>query len=441
MRPYGSKAKEPARRRRYKMGDAVIQVEGLGKRFHIGKLKAASSLGDALIHAVKAPLRSFGRRAKDEDTILWALRDVSFEVKQGEVVGLIGRNGAGKSTLLKILARITRPTEGRAELRGRIASLLEVGTGFHPELTGRENIFLSGAVLGMKKAEIQKKFDEIVAFSEVERFLETPLKHYSSGMQMRLAFAVAAHLEPEILLVDEVLTVGDLNFQKKCLGKMSEVAGHGRTIVFVSHQMNQIRRLCSRALWVDGGGIRMNGSTAEALAAYELAMYGGDRASGMAQRTGTVAQFRRWQIVGPQEERGTVLTTTGPATVAFVAEVAKHVRAGVLGVALFNPQRQLMWSHAVRGLLLEPGVHTFSYSFDSIPLRPGAYEWQVSLWDGEKQLDLWDCSPAMVIATEVHQHYRDEWNGILNMPSRFRHGLPDEDLAMNPVRDGEAAWS
>src|SRR6185437_13564365 len=279
-------SRKPRAVQRGKMGDAVIQVERLGKRFHIGKLKAATTLRDALTNAMRAPFlrqgKPFGRRrAVDEDTILWALRDVSFDVKEGEVVGLIGRNGAGKSTLLKVLARITRPTEGWAEIRGRVGSLLEVGTGFHPELSGRENVFLSGATLGMKKAEIQKKFDEIVAFSEVERFLDTPLKHYSSGMQMRLAFAVAAHLEPEILLVDEVLTVGDLTFQKKCLGKMGEVARHGRTIVFVSHQMNQIRRLCSRALWVDGGKIRMNGNTHEALAAYECAMYGGGRSLGI----------------------------------------------------------------------------------------------------------------------------------------------------------------
>lgn len=420
------------------MSEAVIQVEKLGKRFQIGKLKASSTLRDALTNAMKAPFR---RRGDDEDTILWALRDVSFEVRQGEVVGLIGRNGAGKSTLLKLLARITRPTEGWAEIRGRVGSLLEVGTGFHHELTGRENVFLSGAILGMRKTEIVKKFDEIVAFSEVEKFLDTPLKHYSSGMQMRLAFAVAAHLEPEILLVDEVLTVGDLNFQKKCLGKMSEVAGHGRTIVFVSHQMNQIRRLCSRALWVDGGKIRMNGNTHEALAAYESAMFGLGRAVGIRRESGATAQFVKWEIADTPVDRANILCTTGAAMINFVAQVAKPVRKGVFGVALYNAQRQLMWSHAVREVLLEPGVHTFSYSFESIPLRPGAYQWQVSLWDGDKMLDLWDCSPEMVIATEVHQHYSDEWNGILNMPSRFRHGMLNGEVAISVMQDGEAAWS
>lgn len=259
------------------MSEAVIQVEKLGKRFHIGKLKAGSTLRDALTNTVKAPFR---RRGDDADTILWALRDVSFEVKQGEVVGLIGRNGAGKSTLLKILARVTRPTSGSAEIWGRVGSLLEVGTGFHYELTGRENIFLSGAILGMKKAEIQNKFDEIVAFSEVERFLDTPLKHYSSGMQMRLAFAVAAHLEPEILLVDEVLAVGDASFQKKCLGKMKDVSRHGRTILFVSHNMAAVTALCPRVIMLRRGQIALDGPSAEVTGSFYAEMLRKADASG-----------------------------------------------------------------------------------------------------------------------------------------------------------------
>ncbi len=249
------------------MSRTVIQVEGLGKRYRIGQPRQQSALSHAIGDALRAPLRLLGgklesrvangelassngtksanKNANGGSPYIWALKDINFDVKEGEVVGLIGRNGAGKSTLLKILARVTRPTEGRAELHGRIGSLLEVGTGFHPELTGRENVFMSGAVLGMRAAEIRRKFDEIVAFSEVERFLDTPLKHYSSGMQMRLAFAVAAHLEPEILLVDEVLAVGDASFQKKCLGKMRDVSHEGRTILFVSHNMTAINWLCS----------------------------------------------------------------------------------------------------------------------------------------------------------------------------------------------------
>ena len=221
----------------------AIRAEGVGKRYAIGVSRAAyGSLRESLTEALTAPFRRRARgRAIPESDTLWALRDVSFEVREGEVVGVIGRNGAGKSTLLKILARITEPTTGQVVLSGRIGSLLEVGTGFHPELTGRENVFLNGAILGMRRAEILKKFDEIVAFAELERFLDTPVKHYSTGMYLRLAFAVAAHLEPEILLVDEVLAVGDAAFQKRCLGKMNEVAKAGRTVLFVSHNLGAVQ--------------------------------------------------------------------------------------------------------------------------------------------------------------------------------------------------------
>jgi lipopolysaccharide transport system ATP-binding protein len=274
------------------MSRTVIQVEGLGKRYRIGQPARHNALSHLIGNALRAPVRllrgsnhNSGGQANGGSSdgpssstnmntnyggppFIWALKDVSFEVKEGEVVGLIGRNGAGKSTLLKILARITRPTEGHAEIRGRVGSLLEVGTGFHPELTGRENVFMSGAVLGMRAAEIKRKFDEIVAFSEVERFLDTPLKHYSSGMQMRLAFAVAAHLEPEVLFVDEVLAVGDVAFQKKCLGKMSEVASHGRTILFVSHNVAAVTRLCNRCILVDSGTIQKDGPTHDVMNTY-----------------------------------------------------------------------------------------------------------------------------------------------------------------------------
>ena len=243
----------------------AIRVDHLSKRYLLGERARYRTLREALVEAARAPFRA--RRAVPRET-LWALRDVSFEVRRGEVIGVIGRNGAGKSTLLKILSRITEPTTGRAELHGRVGSLLEVGTGFHSELTGRENVFLAGAILGMRRAEIERKFDEIVAFAEVERFVDTPVKHYSSGMYLRLAFAVAAHLEPEILLVDEVLAVGDASFQRKCLGRMGEVASEGRTVLFVSHNMSAVARLCHRGLWLDEGKIEMTGPTAEVVEAY-----------------------------------------------------------------------------------------------------------------------------------------------------------------------------
>jgi lipopolysaccharide transport system ATP-binding protein len=260
------------------MPDFVITAEGLGKSYLIGhqaKRERYTALRDVLSNQVRgmwdATRRGLRRRTSVNGQQLeefWALRDVSFEVKRGEVVGVIGRNGAGKSTLLKILSRITEPAEGRITLRGRVASLLEVGTGFHPELTGRENIFLNGAILGMTRAEIKRKFDEIVAFAEVENFLDTPVKRYSSGMYVRLAFAVAAHLEPEILLVDEILAVGDADFQQKSLGKMSEVAQCGRTIIFVSHNMTAIQSLCSRALLFSHGRIAVDQSASIAVREY-----------------------------------------------------------------------------------------------------------------------------------------------------------------------------
>lgn len=254
------------------MSRVAIRAEALGKRYRIGERHYYKSMREVLGNALYAPSKlassvrnGWSRNAADH---VWALKDVSFDIREGEVLGLIGRNGAGKSTLLKILSRITKPTEGSAEIRGRVGSLLEVGTGFHPELTGRENVYLNGSILGMKKNEIDRKFDEIVAFSEVERFLETPLKHYSSGMQVRLAFAVAAHLEPEILLVDEVLAVGDLEFQRKCLGKMQEVSSSGRTIVFVSHNINAINALCSRVVLLSKGGVEADGPTTDVTTQY-----------------------------------------------------------------------------------------------------------------------------------------------------------------------------
>ena len=255
------------------MSDPIITVDGLGKAYRLGlKEEKYPTFRDALVGAAAAPLRRFrrlsDRRSSDEE-LFWALKDVSFEVNRGEVVGIIGRNGAGKSTLLKILSRIVEPTAGRAILRGRVASLLEVGTGFHPELTGRENIYLNGSILGMKKREIDRKFDEIVAFAEVEKFLDTPVKRYSSGMYVRLAFAVAAHLEPEILIVDEVLAVGDAEFQKKCLGKMQEVArGGGRTVLFVSHQLGAVRELCTSIVLLTQGRSQLFDDVDEGLNLY-----------------------------------------------------------------------------------------------------------------------------------------------------------------------------
>ena len=246
------------------MSAAAIRVEGLSKMYLIGERQPYKSLRESIMRALSKPFRG---EPGDEATV-WALKDVSLEISEGEVEGLIGRNGAGKSTLLKILSRITEPTEGRVELHGRVGSLLEVGTGFHQELTGRENIYLNGAILGMRRAEIARKFDEIVDFAEVERFIDTPVKHFSTGMYLRLAFAVAAHLEPEILLVDEVLAVGDAAFQKKCMGKMGDVARGGRTVLFVSHNLAAVQALCQRAVLLRSGRMHLYGGVDEVVSTY-----------------------------------------------------------------------------------------------------------------------------------------------------------------------------
>ncbi|MDH7487335.1 MAG: ABC transporter ATP-binding protein [Anaerolineae bacterium] len=262
------------------MNNVSIRAQKLAKLYRIGQRESYRLLRDVLADAMASPFRAAasvfddrqGNELRSTDDHVWALKGVSFEVKQGQVVGIIGPNGAGKTTLLKILSRITEPTEGQVEIRGRVGSLLEVGTGFHPELTGRENIYLNGAILGMKKAEIERKFDEIVEFSGVERFIDTPVKRYSSGMYVRLAFAVAAHLEPEILLVDEVLAVGDLAFQRKCLGKMEEVSHEGRTVIFVSHNLNAIWSLCPQTLWLDTGQIVDFGESGRVITRYRQHM-------------------------------------------------------------------------------------------------------------------------------------------------------------------------
>jgi ABC-type polysaccharide/polyol phosphate transport system ATPase subunit len=411
------------------MRDVAIQVEGLGKRYRIGELQKYKALRDVLTNAMYAPFRTIisvfsGQRAavgdQLSDNYIWALKDVSFKIKHGEVVGIIGRNGAGKSTLLKILSRITEPTEGEARVYGRVGSLLEVGTGFHPELTGRENLYLNGAILGMRKVEIDRKFDEIVAFAEVEQFIDTPVKLYSSGMYVRLAFAVAAHLETEILLVDEVLAVGDAQFQKKCLGKMGDVAKGGRTVFFVSHQMNSIRKLCERCMWIDTGQMRMMDSTTKVVSAYEAALVkplgGIQRDNGAAAST----RFLGWEIVEPQTGESNVINTLETITFKMTVQVVKAIQNGVHGIALWNSDGQLMWAWAAYNLKLETGIHNFIYALPTLPLRPGVYYWHVSLYDGGNLLDNWHCVPPLVIATDPLTHPRDEWSGVLNIPCDFR---------------------
>lgn len=363
------------------MSNIAIEVDNLGKKYRIGaKQKQNDTLREVFTSVVTSPFRHLRNlRRPTEDDIIWALKDVSFEIKHGEVVGIIGRNGAGKSTLLKILSRITKPTEGRAEINGRVGSLLEVGTGFHLELTGSENIFLNGAILGMKKSEIQRKFDEIVAFAEIERFIDTPVKRYSSGMYVRLAFAVAAHLEPDILLVDEVLAVGDAGFQKKCLEKMGDSAREGRTVLFVSHNMGAVLRLCSRAILLAEGKSALDSDAQTAVSKY-LSEVGGT----VSAVTYELESHRDVQITSMSvASLDSNVISTHPHTKPFRVIMDYHVRKWRAGsyicLDVFNENDvRLLWASDVKSvddMVIErqPGSYRVRITIPGMVLSPGRY--------------------------------------------------------------------
>jgi lipopolysaccharide transport system ATP-binding protein len=354
----------------------ALRVSDLSKSYRIGERPGRyRTLRDTIADLAAAPLKRLRANGGPKDRTIWALKDVSFEVRQGEVVGVIGRNGAGKSTLLKILSRITEPTEGSAEMHGRVGSLLEVGTGFHPELTGRENVFLNGAILGMRRAEIQSKFDEIVAFAEIEKFMDTAVKHYSSGMYMRLAFAVAAFLEPEILLIDEVLAVGDVLFQKKCLGKMEDVARAGRTVLFVSHNMAAVRTLCTRGIVLHEGRVSETGDVGRCIEAYfkQIGAFqaAGDAAGGAQSGFGQVVVTGAGPSSVNHGETFRVQTTFRPAreasgfslflilSDAFDRQIV-HARqeSPALGVSSVKAGDVLDLSVDVPALWLNPGLYS-----------------------------------------------------------------------------------
>jgi len=346
--------------------DVVITAEGLGKRYlinHVEHSRRYIALRDVVSQSLRGAVRSAGEIVRGRRTTansdveeLWALRDINFKIRRGEVVGVIGRNGAGKSTLLKILSRITEPSEGRVELRGRVASLLEVGTGFHPELTGRENIFLNGAILGMQRAEVRAKFDEIVGFAELENFLDTPVKRYSTGMYMRLAFAVAAHLEPNVLVVDEVLAVGDAEFQKKCLGKMKDVSRAGRTVLFVSHNMNAVEAMCSRAITLEKGKIRHSGSDVRGVIRRYLAGAPLDGAIAEWRSDGNHLDHPAMKplylavVANDQRPLSTPVRNDEQIYVIIRAKVLQLDPALNMGFALFDQDgRELLWSLTTDG--------------------------------------------------------------------------------------------
>jgi len=372
------------------MNDFAIKVENLSKRYRIGvQEKQHDTLAEAGLAWLKSPVSNFKRlrklsqfnEQKQADDIIWALQDVSFDVQPGEVVGIIGNNGAGKSTLLKVLSRITPPTKGKVILNGRVASLLEVGTGFHAEMTGRENVYLNGTILGMSKPEVDDKFDEIVAFAEVEKFIDTPVKRYSSGMRMRLAFAVAAHLEPEILLVDEVLAVGDAAFQKKCLGRMENVAQSGRTVLFVTHNMDAILNLCPRSIVLGNGQITLQGDSEQAVRAY-LSSFSADARTadahvlycGNGERPLSPSQITRIELLDTNSEPKPTVNTWDDLMIRVHYEAKETYQYGtiILDIRDYQQRRLLVFDSGLK-IPIKQGQHVIDCVVPRIPLVAGEY--------------------------------------------------------------------
>lgn len=410
------------------MSEPIVVAEQLGKRYQIQHQRAREqyvALRDVLSHAVAHPIDAWRRRRGSHTSEeFWALRDVSFAIQTGDVVGIIGRNGAGKSTLLKILSRITEPSAGRLTLGGRVASLLEVGTGFHPELTGRENVFLNGAILGMSRVEIARKFDEIVAFAEVEQFLDTPVKRYSSGMYVRLAFAVAAHLEPDVLVVDEVLAVGDANFQRRCLGRMREVSQGGRTVFFVSHNMAAVQALCGRVLWLDKGGIAFDGRVDEGVSRY----LAGSRdpaaaAAGLDVAMGPSLTLRSFELSPNPVESG----TTAQFQLSFAA--ARATRINELAVLIYSSQEVRVAILDLRSsglpLPLAAGeTRAIKGSITRLPLVEGDYRLGLYLATTDfmgNQFGLADLTVAARATSGAHAPYAAEYRGVVELDFAVDH--------------------
>lgn len=402
----------------------IIQIRGIGKRYRLGAQKGLfnyKTMRGALTNVLKVPTRIFRSPASNNEDLqyFWALKDVSFDVKRGEVLGVIGRNGAGKTTLLKILSQITEPTEGEIRIKGKVASLLEVGTGFHPELSGRENIFMNGAILGMTRAEVKRKFDEIVEFAELEKFIDTPVKRYSSGMYVRLAFSIAGHLEPDILLVDEVLAVGDAGFQKKCLGKMEDVTKkEGRTVLFVSHNMSAINALCNRCVLLDKGKVIMNGRTAEVTAYYHSSALSAHEVTEDLRnlpRTGTGrAKFTSIKIQGLSENNEVLSVPVTGKNIMIETTVEAHEEINEANLAIIiydsNGYRLIDVNTALKGKFISiPAGKALMAKFIlyNVLLKPSTY--LVGLWVGKGGVEEYD-----------HIEYAVPLN-IVDAPSQTKH--------------------
>ena len=421
-----------------------IEVSGLGKRYVLEHESRHDNLRDTLHHTARKLWRRARWGTSFDKEEFWALQDVSFSVQPGEVVGIIGRNGAGKSTLLKILSRITEPTTGSISLRGRVASLLEVGTGFHPELSGRENIFLNGAILGMSRVEIRKKFDEIVAFAEVERFLDTPVKRYSSGMYVRLAFAVAAHLEPEILIVDEVLAVGDATFQKKCLGKIKSVSrNEGRSVLFVSHNMAAVQSLCTRAICLTGGHVVLDGSVEESVKSY-LALSPGVKATGHVDLTQPGfdrmgdgrARLQTLELRDADNEPSATFGFGEPIELWVTILVEHALDDAIIGFSINTLDDQVIACSNHHDTLpreaLAAGTHEFTVRISDLWLSPGDYAIPVAITAGT-QMGAHDFVKNCTTFSVAQRHHRldtqspyllDARPGYIRQPLKWLHHMP-----------------
>lgn len=411
------------------MSQIVISAEGVGKSYIIGHQhkKGYRTLRDVMTNSARqwwSRLRNPHYHTHDEIEEFWALKDVNFEIQEGERVGIIGRNGAGKSTLLKILSRITEPTAGRVKISGRVASLLEIGTGFHPELSGRENIYLNGAILGMSRAEIKKKYDEIVDFAEVEKFLDTPVKRYSSGMYVRLAFAVAAHLEPEILVVDEVLAVGDAQFQKKCLGKLEDVGKEGRTVLFVSHNMAAIQRLCSKGILLESGNLRMCSDIPSVLESYHKSVC----SSGDNQRIVNVnigeARFTDWNLLATSTKLRHSCYSRDTCRFSFTLVSRNIVNSCVIGFAIWDMDGKLIFAASSQDndgkvFSVNNGVYQVVFKV-RLPLKADIYQLDISLNDlGLGQLDRWAPENKLTVLPKSHTSLPERWYGLVNEETEF----------------------
>src|SRR6266849_2260392 len=431
-----------------------IRVENVSKAYRLGKAVQETMLRERVASFLRNPVS----KEQDRGEILWALREVSFSIKEGEVVGIIGRNGAGKSTLLKVLSKITHPTSGRVKVAGRVASLLEVGTGFHEELTGRENIYLNGSILGMKRQEVEEKLDAIVAFAGVERFVDTPIKRYSSGMRLRLGFAVAAHLDPDVLIIDEVLAVGDAGFQKKCLRVMEDLRSGGRTVLFVSHNMAAVENLCSRGIWIDDGRIREDGRTRDIIQSYmatfaEAQQAGSDlhrievrRGSGEIRYTGV--SFLT------MDGKPQLITLSGDSiSIRFNYHARNTITSPLYGFRLLTKMGTLVtdtstWHHSLDIPEIVPGDGYIDLEIDFLNLLPGRYDF--SLWITGLSQIVYDgvehCAKLEVELANVYHSGRqlDARSGIVYFPQRWNlQGLHSEQVSLTkaPAEDEREKWS